>query len=84
MKVDIKNKAQIDRMRVACRMSAEVRDICARAVEPGMRTSDIDAIVKDYCIRNKVKASFFGYEGFRAFCASASTTRSSTASRAIG
>ena len=67
MKVDIKSKAQIDRMRVACRMSAEVRDICAAAVEPGMRTADIDAIVKDYCVRNKVKASFFGYEGFPGF-----------------
>jgi methionyl aminopeptidase len=64
MKVDIKSKAQIDRMRVACRMSAEIRDICAKAVEPGMRTSEIDAIVRDYCLRNKVKASFFGYEGF--------------------
>ena len=64
MKVDIKTKAQIDRMRVACRMSAEVRDLCAKAVEPGMRTSEIDAIVRDYCLRNKVKASFFGYEGF--------------------
>ena len=64
MKVDIKTKAQIDRMRVACRMSAEIRDICAKAVEPGMRTSEIDAIVRDYCLRNNVKASFFGYEGF--------------------
>ena len=34
MKVDIKTKAQIDRMRVACRMSAEIRDICAAAVSP--------------------------------------------------
>ena len=67
MKVDIKNKSQLDRMRVACRMGAEIRDICAAAVEPGMRTSDIDAIVRDYCIRNKVKASFFGYEGFPGF-----------------
>ena len=67
MKVDIKNKAQLDRMRVACRMSAEIRDICAAAVEPGMRTSDLDAIVRDYCARNKVKASFFGYEGFPGF-----------------
>ena len=59
MKVDIKTRAQLDRMRVACRMSAEVRDLCAAAVEPGMRTADIDAIVRDYCIRHKVKASFF-------------------------
>ncbi|MCQ2391491.1 MAG: type I methionyl aminopeptidase [Kiritimatiellae bacterium] len=64
MKVDIKTKAQIDQMRTACRMTAEIRDICANAVEPGMRTRDIDALVKDYCLKNKVKASFFGYAGF--------------------
>ena len=67
MKVDIKTKAQIDRMREACRMSAEVRDLCARAVEPGLRTRDLDAIVRDYCARNGVKASFYGYEGFPGF-----------------
>ena len=67
MKVDIKTRAQIDRMREACRMSAEVRDLCANAVEPGMRTRDLDAIVREYCIRNGVKASFFGYAGFPGF-----------------
>lgn len=67
MKVDIKTKAQIDRMRVACRMSAEVRDLAAAAVAPGVRTSEIDAVVRDYCLRHKVKASFFGYEGFPGF-----------------
>ena len=67
MKVDIKSKAEIDRMRVACRMTGEVRDLCANAIEPGMRTRDIDAIVKDYCLKNKVKASFFGYSGFPGF-----------------
>ena len=35
MKVDIKTKAEIDRMRVACRMSAEVRDLAAAAAVPG-------------------------------------------------
>lgn len=64
MKVDVKSKAQIDRMRVACRMSAEVRDLAAAAVVPGATTADIDAVVRDYCRRNKVAASFFGYEGF--------------------
>ena len=64
MKVDIKTKAQIDRMREACRMSAEIRDICANAVAPGITTADIDDLVIDYCQRNKVKASFYHYEGY--------------------
>ena len=59
MKVDIKTKAEIDRMREACRMSAEIRDICANAVSPGMTTADIDDLVVDYCEKHKVKASFY-------------------------
>ena len=38
MKVDIKSKAEIDRMREACRMSAEIRDICAAAVANGVKS----------------------------------------------
>jgi methionyl aminopeptidase len=64
MKVDIKTKAEIERMREACRMSAEVRDLAAAAVAPGVTTAEIDAVVRDYCRKNKVAASFFGYNGF--------------------
>lgn len=51
-------------MREACRMSAEIRDICASAVAPGVSTGEIDALVANYCEKNKVKASFYRYEGF--------------------
>ncbi|MBQ7234768.1 MAG: type I methionyl aminopeptidase [Kiritimatiellae bacterium] len=64
MKVDIKTKAQIDRMREACRMSAEIRDICASAVAPGVTTGEIDDLVIDYCRKHNVKASFYGYADF--------------------
>ena len=64
MKVDIKSKAEIDRMREACRMSAEIRDICASAVAPGVTTGEIDDLVVDYCRKHGVKASFHGYGGF--------------------
>ena len=64
MKVDIKSKAEIDRMREACRMSAEIRDICAFSIVPGMTTADIDDLVVDYCERHHVRASFHKYNGF--------------------
>jgi methionyl aminopeptidase len=64
VKVDIKSKEEIARMREACRMSAEVRDLCARSVIPGMRTRELDDIVRQYCSDNKVKASFYRYMGF--------------------
>lgn len=64
MKIDIKNKAEIDRMRVACRMSAEIRDICADAIVPGMSTMELDDLVAEYCRRHGVEASFYRYMGF--------------------
>jgi len=64
VKVDIKTPAQIDRMREACRMSAEIRDICANAVRPGMTTGEIDELVVAYCAKHGVRASFYRYEGF--------------------
>lgn len=64
MKIDIKTKAEIARMREACRLTAEVRDICAAKIEPGMSTKDVDNMVIDFCKRNKVSASFLGYCGY--------------------
>ena len=64
MKIDIKTKAEIERMREACRMTAEIRDICAAAVAPGVTTGELDDLVADYCQKNKVRASFFNYMGF--------------------
>ncbi len=65
MKVDIKTKAELDRMREACRMSAEIRDICAAAVAPGVTTGEIDDLVVAYCEKHNVGASFFRYPGGR-------------------
>ena len=65
MKVDVKSKAEIARMREACRMSAEIRDICAAAVAPGVTTGEIDQLVIDYCAKHGVVASFFEYPGGR-------------------
>ena len=64
MKVDVKSKAEIGRMREACRMSAEIRDICASAVAPGMTTGEIDDLVVAYCKKHGVGASFYQYGGF--------------------
>ena len=52
-------------MREACRMSAEIRDICAAAVAPGVTTGEIDDLVVEYCKKHNVGASFFEYPGGR-------------------
>ncbi len=63
-RIDIKTKAELDRMREACRMSAEIRDICANAAQPGVSTGEIDDLVVEYCQKHNVKASFYKYGGF--------------------
>ena len=65
MKVQIKSKAELARMREACRMSAEIRDICAAAVAPGVTTGEIDELVVAYCRKHDVRASFYAYPGGR-------------------
>ena len=47
MKVDVKTRSEIDRMREACRMSAEIRDICAAAVAPGVTRTDMVAALPE-------------------------------------
>ncbi len=64
MKVDIKSKEELARMREACRMSAEIRDICADAVRPGLTTGEIDDLVVAYCKKHNVRASFYNYARF--------------------
>jgi len=46
-------------------MSAEIRDICASAVAPGVTTGEIDDLVIDYCKKHDVEASFYAYPGGR-------------------
>ncbi len=46
-------------------MSAEIRDICADAVAPGVTTGEIDDLVVDYCRKHGVRASFYHYPGGR-------------------
>lgn len=64
MKIDIKTRAEIDRMREACLLTAEVRDIAASKVAPGVTTGEIDEVVRAFCRKKKVSASFLGYDGF--------------------
>jgi methionyl aminopeptidase len=64
VKVDIKSREEISRMREACRLTAEIRDICANAVAPGVTTAELDDLVVAFCQKHNVTASFYGYSGF--------------------
>jgi methionyl aminopeptidase len=61
----LKNKEEIERMRVAGQYAMEVLLALRDHVEVGIRTSDLEAVCEDMLSRHKnVKAAFKGYSGF--------------------
>ena len=64
--IPIKTKEQLERMRVACRITALARKAAAAAGAPGVTTDEIDRIVRKTIEKAGAKPSFLGYGGFPA------------------
>lgn len=64
--IPIKTNEQLERMRVACRITALARRAAYDAVAPGVTTDDIDRIVRKTIEEAGAKPSFLGYGGFPA------------------
>ena len=62
--IPIKTGAEIDGMRVACQISAEILAEVAAAVQPGMTTGDLDAFAAERMRARGVQSAFLGYGGF--------------------
>ena len=71
----IKTPEEIARMRVPCRMVAEVLHELSEVVAPGITTVDLDRLAQEACKKRHAKAAFKGYGGFPcAICASPNET----------
>ena len=79
--IHIKSEKELERMRVAGRITALARKAAADAVHPGVTTEEIDRIVRKTIEDAGAKLPSFGYGGFRAVRVCPSTMRSSTAFR---
>ena len=64
--IPIKTNEQLERMRVACRITALARKAAYDAVATGVTTDDIDRIVRKTIEEAGAKPSFLGYGGFPA------------------
>ena len=62
--IPIKTSEDLRRMRVACRLSAEVLADVAAQVRPGVTTGELDAFAGERMRELGVKSAFFGYGGF--------------------
>lgn len=66
MPIIIKSDEEIALMREAGRVVAEVLDLLAAAVRPGLTTKELDTIVQDDYRRRNVVPTFLGYLGYPA------------------
>jgi methionyl aminopeptidase len=66
--IEVKNKKQIEGVRLACQISREVLDIAAAAVKPGITTDEIDRIVHEATIARNAYPSPLNYHKFPKSC----------------
>ena len=64
--VVIKSSRELQKMKDACRISANALVVAGKAVEPGVSTLEIDTIVRKYIEKQGATPSFLGYGGFPA------------------
>jgi methionyl aminopeptidase len=71
----VKSPQELDKMRVSCRMVAEILQELSEQVVPGVSTWDLDRIAEESCLKRKAKPAFKGYGGFPcSICASPNQT----------
>lgn len=69
--VTIKSKSEIEKMKIAGRITYGALCAVEAAVKPGVTTAELNKIAEDYIRQNDAKPSFKGYGGFPAsVCAS--------------
>src|SRR5688572_22582022 len=64
--INLKSPREIERMKGACRIVAEILLELRSLVQEGMTTAEIDRIAEDMTLKKKAKPAFKGYRGFPA------------------
>jgi methionyl aminopeptidase len=65
-KIEIKTPAQIETMRRAGLVVAEILSTVTQEAGPGVTTADLDRLAREVIARNNAKSNFLGYYGFPA------------------
>lgn len=64
--IQIRNQAEIEKLREACRISAAALRLAGELVQPGVSTIEIDRAVEEYIRSEGAVPNFKGYGGFPA------------------
>jgi methionyl aminopeptidase len=68
---EVKDAGTIERMRAACRLAAQARDLVGSHVAPGVTTDELDRIGHEFLCDHGAYPSTLGYRGFpRSLCSS--------------
>jgi methionyl aminopeptidase len=72
MSIQLKTAAEIEDMRTACQMAAEVLVMIGEYVKPGVSTGELDQLCHDYIVeKQKAIPACLGYNGFpKSICTS--------------
>jgi len=67
----LKSRQEIEQLRKSNAIVAEILDLLAQYVKPGVTTLELDRISEEYCLKKKAKPAFKGYRGYPfSLCAS--------------
>ena len=58
--IQIKNAAEIEKMRRACAISAAALKAGGEAIEPGISTAEIDKIIYDFMAQGRISCTCTG------------------------
>ena len=64
--IQLKTASQIEKMRVAGRLTRQALELAGSMIKPGVTTGEIDKAVHDFIIKNGGTPSFLGYSGYPA------------------
>jgi len=64
--INLKSRGEIERMKGASRIVAEILLELRETVREGMTTADVDRLAEDMTLKKKAKPAFKGYRGFPA------------------
>lgn len=68
---EVKDPDTIERMRTACRLAAQARELVGAAVAPGVTTDELDRLGHEFLCDHGAYPSTLGYRGFpKSLCAS--------------
>lgn len=64
--IELKTASQIEKMRVAGRLTRQALELAGSMIKPGVTTGEIDKAVHDFIISHGGTPSFLGYSGYPA------------------